>query len=90
LFSVTALKQLAEPLGVKKVEAHVAGGRVVFNANPTINTDQLIKLIQTQSQKYQFDGTNKLRFRQAFETVDEKIDFLTDLLTRLAPKSIPA
>ncbi|MEO1878886.1 MAG: TRCF domain-containing protein, partial [Methylococcales bacterium] len=90
LFSVTALKQLAEPLGVKKVEAHVAGGRIVFNANPTINTDQLIKLIQTQSQKYQFDGTNKLRFRQAFETVDEKIDFLTDLLTRLAPKSIPA
>ncbi|KAF3982030.1 MAG: transcription-repair coupling factor [Methylococcales symbiont of Hymedesmia sp. n. MRB-2018] len=85
LFSITELKQLAVPLDVKKVDVHAAGGRIVFNTNPNINTDQLIKMIQTQPQRYQFDGADKLRFTQSFEVFDEKIQFLTDLLTKLAP-----
>ena len=85
LFSVTELKQRAFPLGVKKIDAHVAGGRIVFNAEPKINTEQLISLIQTQSQCYKFDGSNKLRFTKTFDTVDEKIEFLTDLLDKLTP-----
>lgn len=86
LFSITKLKQLAAPLGIKKVEAHVAGGRIVFNANPSINTNQLINLIQKQSQQYQFDGVDKLRFSQSLETLDDKILFLTDLLLKLTPE----
>ena len=85
LFSVTELKQLATPLGIKKVEAHIAGGRIVLGSDPQINTEQLIKLIQTQSQIYKLDGMDKLRFTQAFETVDEKIEFLSSLLDILTP-----
>lgn len=85
LFSITELKQQAFPLGVKKIDAHVAGGRIVFNAEPKINTEQLISLIQTQSQCYKFDGSNNLRFTKTFDAVDEKIDFLTDLLDKLTP-----
>ena len=85
LFSVTELKQQAFPLGVKKIDVHVAGGRIVFNAEPKINTEQLISLIQTQSQCYKFDGSNKLRFTKTFDAVDEKIEFLTDLLDKLTP-----
>ncbi len=84
LFSVTELKQLAQPLGVKKIDMHVAGGRIVFNSEPKINTEALISLIQTQPQRYQFDGSNKLRFTKAFEFIDEKIEFITDLLNKLA------
>ncbi|MCK5831636.1 MAG: transcription-repair coupling factor [Methylococcales bacterium] len=90
LFSITELKQQAEPLGIKKVDAHVAGGRIVFNAAPKINTEQLILLIQNQPQCYQFDGSDKLRFSHTFETVDEKIVFLTELLNKLTPESINA
>jgi transcription-repair coupling factor (superfamily II helicase) len=85
LFSVTALKQQAAPLGVKKIDVHVAGGRVVFNTEPKINTEQLISLIQTQPQYYKFDGSDKLRFSKTFETVVEKIEFLTNLLEKLTP-----
>ena len=85
LFSVTELKQQAVPLGIKKIDAHVAGGRVVFNAEPKINTEQLISLIQTQPQCYKFDGSDKLRFTKTFEAVDEKIDFLSTLLEKLTP-----
>jgi len=85
LFSVTELKQQAEPLGIKKIDAHIAGGRIVFGNEPKINTEKLINLIQTQSQCYQFDGADKLRFTQTFDAVEEKIDFLTTLLNQLTP-----
>ncbi len=85
LFSIAELKQLAEPLGIKKIDAHVAGGRIIFTAAPKINTEQLISIIQTQAQCYQFDGADKLRFTQAFESVEQKITFLTALLNQLTP-----
>jgi transcription-repair coupling factor (superfamily II helicase) len=86
LFSVTELKQRAVPLGIKKIDIHIAGGRVVFGADPHINTEQLIKLIQTESQHYKLDGMDKLKFSQTFETVDDKIAFLTGLLDKLTPE----
>lgn len=85
LFSVTELKQQAEPLGIKKIDAHVAGGRIVFGADPKINTEQLIRMIQTKPQTYQFDGSNKLKFTKEFEAVEEKIEFITALLNELTP-----
>ncbi|MCF6251744.1 MAG: transcription-repair coupling factor [Methylococcaceae bacterium] len=87
LFSITELKQLAAPLGIKKIDAHVAGGRIVFNAEPKINVEQLIQLIQTQTQCYKFDGSDKLRFTKTFDSTDEKIAFLTDLLNKLTPET---
>ncbi len=86
LFSVTELKQQASPLDIKKIDIHVAGGRIVFNENPKINTEKLVNLIQTQAQCYKFDGVDKLRFSQPFETVSDKIEFLTNLLDQLTPE----
>jgi transcription-repair coupling factor (superfamily II helicase) len=87
LFSVTELKQQAEKLGVKKIEANAGGGRIIFTADPKINTEQLITLIQTQAQCYKFDGADKLRFIKPFETTQEKLEFITELLDKLTLKS---
>ncbi|MDD5124398.1 transcription-repair coupling factor, partial [Methylovulum sp.] len=84
LFSVTELKQQAEKLGIKKVEANAAGGRIVFTATPTINAEQLISLIQTQAQVYKLDGMDKLKFSQAFENIEQKLEFIKNLLKILA------
>ncbi|MBL1264785.1 transcription-repair coupling factor [Candidatus Methylomicrobium oryzae] len=84
LFSVTELKQGAQKLGLKKIEANAAGGRLVFTQEPKINTDRLILLIQTQAQVYKFDGADKLRFVKKFETVEQKLEFVKDLLARLS------
>ena len=83
LFSVAELKQQAEKLGVKKIEANAGGGRIIFTAAPKINTEQLITLIQTQAQCYKFDGADKLRFIKPFETTEEKLEFITGLLEKL-------
>jgi len=87
LFSVTELKQQAEKMGIKKIEANAGGGRIIFSATPNINTDQLISLIQTQAQFYKFDGADKLRFIKPFETTEQKLEFITELLDKLTLKA---
>jgi transcription-repair coupling factor (superfamily II helicase) len=80
------LKQHAEKLGIKKIEANAGGGRIIFSETPNINTDQLISLIQTQAQVYKFDGADKLRFIKSFETAEQKLEFIVELLDKLTPK----
>jgi transcription-repair coupling factor (superfamily II helicase) len=84
LFSVTELKQRAEKMGIRKIEANASGGRLVFAKDPFINTEQLISLIQTQAQTYKFDGADKLRFINKFETTEQKLEFISELLQRLS------
>jgi transcription-repair coupling factor (superfamily II helicase) len=88
LFSVAELKQRAEQLGIKKIEANAAGGRIIFTAEPNINTEQLIGLIQTQAQIYKLDGMDKLKFITAFETTARKIEFIGALLATLMPPAL--
>jgi len=85
LFSVTELKQQAEKLGIKKIEANSGGGRIIFTAEPKINAEQLINLIQTRASVFKFDGADKLKYIKTFETTAEKIEFVTHLLVLLTP-----
>ncbi len=87
LFSITELKQQAEPLGIKKIEAYATGGRIVFSSQPQIDAGELITLIQTQAQIYKFDGADKLRFTFTFKDLEDKVEFLEKLLLRLGPKA---
>jgi len=86
LFGVTELKQQAAKLGVRKIESGATGGRIIFSAEPNIDTEQLITLIQTQAQCYKFDGTDKLRFVKTFATTEEKLQFIGELLEKLTVK----
>jgi transcription-repair coupling factor (superfamily II helicase) len=85
LFCSAELKQEAVPLGIKKIEASANGGRLVFNANPTINAEALIKLIQTEARTYKFDGADKLRFIKEFNDIEQKLSFIRELLDKLKP-----
>jgi transcription-repair coupling factor (superfamily II helicase) len=83
LFSVAQLKQRATALGIKKIEAHKEGGRILFLPEPIIDLDQLIGLLQAQPQCYRLDGQDKLKFIQSFATTQEKIDFIGNVLMTL-------
>jgi transcription-repair coupling factor (superfamily II helicase) len=87
LFTVTELKQQAAHLGIKKIEAHAAGGRLVFGQHPNIDTAELIKLIQTQASVYKFDGSEKLRFVKNLADLEAKTEFLQGLLKQLSLQS---
>ncbi len=62
LFRVTELKLRALPIGVKKIEAGLKGGRIVFGPKPKVDAAKLVRLIQQQSRVYKLDGKDKLRF----------------------------
>jgi transcription-repair coupling factor (superfamily II helicase) len=85
LFAITQLKLHAEPLGIRKIEAGPAGGRLLFKPNPDIDPVQIILLIQQQPKNYKLDGPDKLRFTHAFDSAESKIEFITALLEKLKP-----
>jgi len=87
LFAITELKQQADTIGVKKIDAHAEGGRIIFGAEPKLNMQQLLTLIQTQAQIYKFEGGDKLRFTQKFSTTDEKVAFISALLLQLTDET---
>ena len=84
LFDITRLKLRALPIGIRKIEAGPKGGRIVFNAEPTLNIEALITLIQTQPKVYKLDGQEKLRFSKSLPEPETRIQEVSDLLERVA------
>ncbi len=62
LLEITELKLRVQPYGIRKIEAGATGGRVLFGAEPKIDTGNLIRLIQTRPKEFKLDGGDKLRF----------------------------
>ena len=62
LFEIAHLKLVVQDLGVRKVEVGSESGRILFDANPKIDTTKLVQLIQRQPQTYRLDAENRLRF----------------------------
>ncbi|MFZ1576507.1 MAG: transcription-repair coupling factor [Chromatiaceae bacterium] len=62
LFAITELKLAVQPLGIRKIEAGPAGGRIIFGTDTTLDPGRLIQLIQSKPKEYKLDGGNKLRF----------------------------
>ncbi|QYR53704.1 transcription-repair coupling factor [Lysobacter soyae] len=65
LFAVAELKLEATRMGIKKLVLGENGGRVQFVEKPDIDPMALIKLIQTQPNRYRMDGPQKLRIVDA-------------------------
>ncbi|PJK12575.1 transcription-repair coupling factor [Lysobacteraceae bacterium NML120232] len=61
LFAITALKQEASALGIRKIDLGEKSGRIHFEKTPNIDPMAVIRLIQGQPQHYQMDGPDKLR-----------------------------
>ncbi|BCX88601.1 transcription-repair coupling factor [Methylomarinovum tepidoasis] len=87
LFTVAELKQRAERLGVTKIDANAKGGRIQFTAEPSIDVEALLGLVQSRPQTYRLDGPQTLRFEENLEEPARRLAFVTELLAELAPKS---
>jgi transcription-repair coupling factor (superfamily II helicase) len=73
LFLLRELKLRAEQLGIIKIEGNSNNIRLTFSEPPKINPEKIINLIQTQPQKFRFDGTNKLKYLVVTDTAAERI-----------------
>jgi transcription-repair coupling factor (superfamily II helicase) len=84
LFSLTALKLTAKQLGVKKLTIRQTQGRCDLDANPKINVDKLIQLIQSQPTAYRFEGSQCIRFTVKNDHAQSKIESVQHLFDTLS------
>ena len=84
---LTLLKLQADKLGITKVDAGPQGGRIEFAAETCVDPLTLIKLIQSQPNRYKFEGATLFKFQVPMERPEERFNTLEALLERLAPPS---
>ncbi|MEY4588393.1 MAG: hypothetical protein RL497_469, partial [Pseudomonadota bacterium] len=73
MLRVASLRFKCEQLGIIKIEANRAFGRIEFGPKTHIDPLLLVKLVQSQPQHYKFDGANHLRFNYDMETSQERL-----------------
>ncbi|AFU97472.1 transcription-repair coupling factor [Simiduia agarivorans] len=83
LFRITGLKLTAEAMGIEKLEAGPTGGKISFNKEPKVDPLKIIKLVQTQPQKYQMHGANGLKFLHDMESTEIRLATTEALLANL-------
>ncbi len=84
LFAQAALKLKADRLGILKIDAGSSGGRLEFGSHTPVDPMQLIKLIQSQPQRYKFEGATVFRFNVPMDTSSQRFAMLDALLDQLA------
>ena len=78
------LKLKADTLGIIKIEANEKGGKFEFNEKPNVKPETIIRLIQTQSQRFRLDGPTRLRFSLDKHEPKQRIELVEKLLGELS------
>lgn len=89
LLSVSEIKLEAGSLKVKKVEAHDKGGFIEFYPDADINPTYLVKLLQSQPQKFAMEGPTKFKFTVPLVDRRKRIQFVSDMLGEFRRNLLP-
>ncbi|MES9912501.1 MAG: TRCF domain-containing protein, partial [Candidatus Sedimenticola sp. 4PFRAG1] len=84
LFGITELKLKANPMGIRKIEAGPAGGRILFDGQPKIDPVNILRLIQSRPKEYKLDGGEKIRFFRNLENRERRIDQISTILKEVS------
>jgi len=84
LFAVTALRQRATKLGIRKLDVGPDGGSVHFCAKANIDPMAVISLVQSRPDIYRFEGQDKLRVSLQLPGAEERLDQTSKLLDELS------
>ncbi|MBH8581516.1 transcription-repair coupling factor [Bisbaumannia pacifica] len=87
LLRQTRLRQRAERLGIRRLEAGAARGRVIFAATTRVDPMTLVGLIQKEPRHYRLEGADTLRFEAAMEDEASRFAALEQLLETLNRKT---
>ncbi|MCW8128212.1 transcription-repair coupling factor [Microbulbifer halophilus] len=84
LFRTTEIKLRAEGMGIRKLEASAARGRIEFSDDTQVDPLTLVKLVQTEPGRYQLAGANQLSFALDEEGPEQRLQQVSGVLERLA------
>lgn len=80
LIAVARIRQVAQSMGVERIEAGPGGGLIQFSANPQVDVAAVIGMVQASPSVYRLEGQEKLRFRVETETPQARIETIEGLL----------
>ena len=83
LFTVVEIKLAIESIGIKKIDIHNEGARIVFTEAPEINPAKLIQLIQSNAQKFKFNGKDTLYITVNMDDHNERKQIILQTLLSL-------
>ncbi len=87
LFEISKLKQKARPLGIRKIDIGLNGGRVFFEEKATIDPMGIIQLIQSDPARYRLDGQDKLRINMDLPDIEDRLQILEYLFDEITLKN---
>lgn len=80
LVALTQARQVAQHLGIRRIEMNAKGGLVEFAERTKVAPAYIIRLIQTQSRIYKLEGGQKLRFNIETPGSTERLALLKTML----------
>ena len=80
LVALTQARQVAQSLGIRRIEMNAKGGLVEFAERTKVAPAYIIRLIQTQSRIYKLEGGQKLRFNIETPGSAERLALLKTML----------
>lgn len=83
LFRLTALRLRAQSLGISKIDASAATGKLSFAQHTDIDPRTIVQLVQQQSKVYKLTGPTQLQFTHNASSADAKITFIDTMLDKL-------
>lgn len=86
LFTVVELKIAISNIGIRKIDIHNEGARILFTDQPNIDPAKLIQLLQSVPNKYKFNGTDALYITQSVESNIERKELIQSALLSLTEK----
>ena len=84
LFRQNRLKLKAKAIGITRIEASAANGRMEFGKNTQIDPMVLVKLVQTQPRSFRLEGGTNLRFTLSMEKTETRFQRMEDLIKLLS------
>ena len=84
LFTVTKIKLLVKPLGIARIDLGENGGKVVFQANTTVDPMAIVQLVQDSNGAWRMEGATTLRARADLPEFSDRVDLCNSLVVRLA------
>lgn len=80
LFEATRLKQIAQQLGILKLDMGDEGGRILFNEKPNIDPMKIMTLIQKRPWEFKVKGQDKLYFEyEPMQDLDQRVQWVKRL-----------
>ena len=83
LFTVVELKLEIQNIGIRKIDIHSEGARIVFTDQPDIDPAKLIQLIQSVAGRYKFNGKDTLYITKPLDGYNERKAIITSTLRAL-------